>query len=370
MSEPLRVLQILTNLDRGGMETMTMNFYRCMDRSLVQFDFLLHREKEGDYEAEARSLGARVYRVPRQNPLSPGYWRALDSFFAQHPYKVVHAQLDCMSAEPLAAAARHSVAVRVAHSHSSRQDRDLKYPLKMACKRRIAREATDLFACGEVAGRWMFGGEPFRVVRNAVDVAAHAYDPIRRKSARTALGVDPGVPVVGHVGRFAPAKNQSFLLDAFAALLRERPGAVLLLAGDGELRAAAEEKAASLGAAGSVRFLGLRSDVSDLMQAMDAFCMPSLYEGLPLVLVEAQAAGLPCLISDSIPADCDFKGGSVSRAPLSAGAQEWASRLDALLSGPRDRSLGAAAVRAAGFDLDSEAAWLQGFYLERAGVAS
>ena len=363
MSEPLRVLQILTNLDRGGMETMTMNFYRRIDRDLVQFDFLLHREKEGDYEAEALSLGARVYRVPRQNPLSLGYWRALDTFFAKHPYRVVHAQLDCMSAEPLVAAARHGAVVRVAHSHNSRQDRDLKYPLKLICKRRIAREATDLFACGDEAGRWMFGGAPFRIVRNAVDVAAHAYNPARREAVRTELGIAPVAPVVGHVGRFAPAKNHTFLLDAFAALLRQKPDAVLLLVGDGELRASAQARVAELGIAGSVRFLGLRSDVPDLMQAMDVFCMPSFYEGLPLVLVEAQSSGLPCLISDSIPKDCDIVESFISRAALSDGGSAWASVLNRILSVACDRASGALAVRAAGFDVNEVSRQLQEFYL-------
>ena len=373
MSEPLRVLQVLTNLNRGGMETMTMNFYRHMDRSRVQFDFLLHREEEGDYEAEARSLGARIYRVPRQNPLSPSYWRALKRFFERHPCRVVHAQLDCMSALPLSAAKREGVPVRIAHSHSSRQDRDIKYPLKMVCKRGIKRVATDLFACGEEAGRWMFGTDDFRVVRNAIDVDAYAYDPTRRGRVRAELGISADSPVIGHVGRFDPVKNQAFLADAFAALLSKRLNAKLLLIGDGQTRPGVEAHAASLGIQNGTRFLGLRGDVPDLMQAMDAFCMPSLYEGLPLVLVEAQAAGLPCLISDVIPSDCDLEGGNISRISLGCGTEAWANELDGLLGVSHDRSRGAAVVCAAGFDVAVEAARLQEFYLtgtwpERGGL--
>ena len=367
MSTPLRVLQVLTSLDRGGMETMTMNYYRHIDRERVQFDFLLHRSKEGDYEEEARSLGARVFRVPRQNPLSPGYWRALDDFFSENPYKVVHVQLDCLSAIPLAVAKCHGVPVRIAHSHNSRQDRDIKYPMKMLCKRFIRWEATDLFACGVEAGRWMFGTDDFTVVRNAIDVDEYAFDGIRRERTRRDLGVPEGTLVIGHVGRFMPQKNHTFILNVFAELLRLRPDTVLLLIGDGELRVEREKQAADLGISDSVKFLGVRSDVPDLMQAMDVFLMPSLYEGLPLVLVEAQAAGLPCVLSDSIPIDCDLDGSNVARLSLGDDLREWAGVLIKQIS-HTERQLGARIVRQAGFDVADVAANLEEFYLRRAGV--
>ena len=365
MTGATRVLQVMTSLDRGGMETMTMNFYRHIDREHVQFDFLLHRSKEGDYEEEARSLGAHVFRVPRQNPLSPGYWRALDSFFSECSYKVVHAQLDCLSAIPLAVAKRHGVPVRIAHSHSSRQDRDVKYPMKMVCKRFIRCEATDLFACGVEAGRWMFGTDDFTAVGNAIDVDAYAFDAERRGRVRRELCIGEDALVVGHVGRFVPAKNHEFILDVFAEVLKLLPDTVLVLAGDGELREEAGRKAKELGISRSVLFLGVRSDVPDLMQAMDAFLMPSIYEGLPLVLVEAQAAGLPCLISDSIPLDCDLKGSAIARMDLSESAASWAAALIGMRKGNAARATGAAIVRAKGFDVRAEAERLASFYIKR-----
>lgn len=361
-SEPLRVLVVTTNMNRGGLETFTMNVYRALDRDKVQLDFLLHRPTRGAYDDEIEALGGRVYRIRRQNPLDPRYWRALDGFFAEHPYKAVWVQLDCMSAEPLAASAKHGAVVRVAHSHNSRQDRDLKYPIKMLCKLFIKRYATELFACGEEAGRWMFSTDDFEVVRNCIDVDAYAFDPAARADARSVLGIGHGVPVVGHVGRFDAVKNHAFLLDAFAELLMMRPDAVLLLAGDGPLRPEMERKAAELGIAGSVMFLGVRSDVPRLMQGMDCFAMPSLYEGLPMVLVEAQAAGLPCLISDAIPGDCDIEGGSVERKGLGAGAQAWAERINGMLAAGRDRAAGAGAVRDAGFDASETAERLTDFF--------
>ena len=360
---PLRVLVVTTNMNRGGLETFTMNVYRALDRSKVQLDFLLHRPTRSAYDDEIEALGGRIYRIRRQNPLDLRYWAVLDEFFAEHSYKAVWVQLDCMSAEPLAAAARHGAVVRVAHSHSSRQDKDLKYPLKMLCKPFIKRYATDLFACGEEAGRWMFGTDDFKVVRNCIDVDAYAFDPAVRTDVRRELGIAEGAPVMGHVGRFDAVKNHAFLLDAFAELLKRQPRVVLLLAGDGPLRSEMETKAGELGIAESVMFLGVRSDVPRLMQAMDCFVMPSLYEGLPMVLVEAQAAGLPCLISDLIPHDCDIEGGSVDRENLRIGAVTWASRIESILAVERNRAMGAGAVRAAKFDSKETAAWLQDFYL-------
>lgn len=363
---PFRVLVVTTNMNRGGLETFTMNVYRALDRTKVQLDFLLHRPTKGAYDDEIEALGGRIYRIRRQNPLDLRYWAALDEFFAEHPYKAVWVQLDCMSAEPLSAAARHGAVVRVAHSHNSRQDKDLKYPLKMLCKPFIKRYATDLFACGEEAGRWMFGTDDFKTVRNCIDVDAYAFDSVVRSEVRHELGIFDAVPVVGHVGRFDAVKNHAFILDIFASLTKRHPGAMLLLAGDGPLRPEMEKRATELGIADSVKFLGVRSDVPRLMQAMDCFVMPSLYEGLPMVLVEAQAAGLPCLISDVIPCDCDIEGGSVERENLKSCAVVWVSRIEAILAAERNRAMGAGAVRAAKFDSRETAAWLQGFYLSAA----
>ncbi len=363
MTEPTRVLQVVTKMDRGGLETFVMNMYRKMDRDRVQFDFLCHRDGRFAYDGEIESLGGRIYQVPRCNPFDPRYLRSVDSFFAAHPYRVVHSHIDCMSALPLAAAARHGAVVRIAHSHNSRQDKDFKYPLKMVCKRFIRREATDLFACGVEAGRWMFGTDNFTVIRNAIDVDAYAFDEARRERKRSELGIDPSALVVGHVGRFDPVKNHAFILEVFAELLRNHPGAVLLLAGDGGLRVDMERRASEFGMAGSVRFLGVRSDVPDLMQAMDVFLMPSIYEGLPLVLIEAQASGLLCLISEQIPFDCDIVPNGVARLSLSEGANVWAQRLDSLLSFEHSRTHGASFVREAGFEAADVADQLQAFYL-------
>ena len=355
---PIRVLHIVTYMGRGGLETMLMNYYRSIDRTKVQFDFLTHRDFEADYDAEILALGGRIYHLPPLNPFGKGYLSALDRFFAEHPeYRIVHSHLDCMSGIPLKAAKKYGIPVRIAHAHNSNQPRDAKYLLKLMYKRMISRVATQLFACSEDAGRWMFGGSDFRVLNNAIDAVRYAYDAEIRSAARLKLGVSEDALLVGHVGRFDPQKNHSFLLTIFEKI----PGnARLLLVGDGALRPAAEQQAEEMGIRDRIIFAGVRSDVDRLLQAMDVFLFPSLFEGLPVSIIEAQAAGLPCLISDKVPIECK-KTELVTQLPLDAGASAWAEAVRSAAKTPRTNTL--SQLRDAGFDIQANADWLADFYL-------
>ena len=359
---PIRVLQVVTHMERGGLESTLMNYYRHIDRERVQFDFLVHRQERAAFDDEIESLGGKLYRLPRLVPWSEGYLAALNHFFDEHPeYKIVHVHQDCLSSVILRAAAQHNIPVRIAHSHNANQDRNLKYPIKLWCRRSIPRCATHLFACGKDAGDWMFGGASYQIINNAIDTTAYTYDTNKRVELRRQLGLADEL-VIGHVGRFNLQKNHPFLLDIFAALLRKEPNAVLLLVGGGEDMAKIQTKAQALGIAEHVRFLGVRSDVADLMQAMDVFVFPSLYEGLPVTMVEAQAAGLPCIISDKIPPECILTEGLVDVMPLSASPGAWAGKILAKRAIPRtDRR---AEIAAHGFDITTEAVKLQEFYLK------
>ncbi len=361
---PVRVLQVVTTMDRGGLETMLMNYYRHVDREKVQFDFLVHRQERAAYDDEIEALGGTIYRLPRLVPWSGAYLSALDAFFDGHPeYRVVHVHQDCLSSVILKVAARHGVPVRIAHSHSASQDKNLKYPVKLWYKRAIPQYATDLFACGEGAGGWMFSGASYQIVNNAVDVGIFAYDTIKRKKIRHQLDIESELSI-GHVGRFDHPKNHPFLLEIFSALLNEEPNAVLLLVGGGEDMPKMQAKAQALGISEHVRFLGVRSDVADLMQAMDVFVFPSLYEGLPVTMVEAQAAGLPCIISDKVPPECILTDGLVDVMPLSAKPEVWAERI--LAKRAFERTDRREEIAAHGFDITTEAVKLQEFYLEAA----
>lgn len=356
----IRVLQVVTHMERGGLETMLMNYYRHMDRQKVQFDFLTHRQARGAYDDEIESLGGIIYRLPRLVPWSRSYLAALDAFFTEHlAYQIVHVHQDCLSSVILKAAAKHQVPVRIAHSHNANQDKNLKYPIKLWYKRSIPRYATDLFACGKNAGDWMFGGAPYQIINNAIDAAAYTCDAAKRAAVRRSLGFTDEL-VVGHVGRFNPQKNHPFLLEIFSELLKKEPNAVLLLVGGGEDKAKIQARAKEMGIDEQVRFLGVRSDVADLMQAMDVFVFPSLYEGLPVTMVEAQASGLPCIISDKVPEECIITEGLVDVMPLSASADAWAEKVLEKRKCPRtDHSK---EVAAHGFDIKAEALKLQEFY--------
>lgn len=357
----IRVLQVATYMGRGGLESMIMNYYRHIDREKVQFDFLVHRQERAAFDDEIESLGGRIYRLPRLVPWSKSYLSALNRFFEEHPeYKVVHVHQDCLSSVILKAAAQHHIPVRIAHSHNANQDKNLKYPIKLWYKRSIPKYATNLFACGKDAGDWMFSGAPYQIINNAIDAAAYAYEPEKRAEMRCQLGLTDEL-VVGHVGRFNQQKNHPFLLEVFAALLKKEPHAVLLLVGGGEDMPKIQAKAQALGVAEHVRFLGIRSDVADLMLAMDVFVFPSLYEGLPVTMVEAQAAGLPCIISDKVPPECILTNGLVDVLPLSAEPKTWAATILEKRAVPRtDRR---SEIAAHGFDITTEAVKLQEFYI-------
>lgn len=357
----IKVLQVVTHMNRGGLESMLMNNYRHMDRSRIQFDFLTHRPYDGDYGAEIRQLGGVIYHLPVLNPFGSGYRRELTRFFEEHPeYRIVHVHQDCLSGVILKEARACGVPVRIAHSHNANQDKNLKYPIKLWYKRQIPRYATDLFACGKNAGDWMFGGAPYRILNNAIDAAAYRVNPEKRVQIRQRLHLTNEL-AMGHVGRFSPQKNHPFLLEIFAALLKKEPGAVLLLVGGGDDMPKIREKARNLGILDRVRFLGVRDDVADLMQAMDVFVFPSLYEGLPVTMVEAQASSLPCLISDRVPPECIITEGLVEALPLSAGPEAWADKILAKKNTARtDRYT---EISARGFDITENAKRLQNYYL-------
>lgn len=357
----MRVLQVVTNMDRGGLETMLMNYYRHIDRTKVQFDFLTHRQERAAYDDEIEALGGRIYRLPRLVPWSKSYLSELNRFFDEHPeYKIIHVHQDCLSSVILKAAAKHDVPVRIAHSHSANQDKNIKYPIKLWYKRKIPRHATHLFACGKEAGDWMFSGAQYQIVNNAIDAAAYTYDADKRGELRRQLVLADEL-VIGHVGNFTQPKNHPFLLEIFTALLKKEPNAVLLLVGGGEEMSQIREKAQKLGIAEHVHFLGVRSDVADLMQAMDVFVFPSLYEGLGIALIEAQAAGLPCVVSDTIPHEA-YLTDLVDSESLSALVEKWAEKILEKRAIPRtDRR---AEIAARGFDITTEAVKLQEFYLK------
>lgn len=355
----IRILQVVTHMDRGGLETMLMNYYRHIDRTQVQFDFLTHRDYEGDYGVEIKQLGGILYHLPVLNPFSPGYRKKLGQFFDEHPeYRIIHVHQDCMSGVILQVAKEHGVPVRIAHSHSSNQIKNIKYPIKLVFRHFIARYATKLLSCGEEAGKWMFCGAPFEILNNAIPAESYTFDAEKQRIQREKWKIESDELVIGHVGSFTVPKNHLFLLDVFHALQKRIP-AKLMLVGDGDLRREIEDKIQKLDLADKVILTGVRSDVPDLLQAMDVFLFPSLHEGLPMTMVEAQASGLPCLISDKVPMECKMTE-NVQQISLADSPEIWADRVMEAAKTTRRNTY--EEIKAAGYDIVENAKRLQNMY--------
>lgn len=366
----MRVLHVIGAMDRGGAETMIMNLYRAIDRSKVQFDFVVHEERECDYDAEILALGGRIFRAPRFNGANClAYRRVFRDLFASHPeWGVVHGHIGSSAAVYLSEAKRAGC-VAIAHSHAQNYTlgvmglafRALSYP---------TRHVADWFlgcsdeACVDRFGEKTARGDRCFVLRNGIDLLRYAFDAAVRDRVRGELGVGTDAPVFCHVGRFTEVKNHAFLLEVFSLVKAELPQAVLLLAGRGELEETVRLDVRKRGLGDSVRFLGVRDDICDVLQACDVFVFPSRKEGLAIAVVEAQASGLPCLVSTGVP-DVAVVSKRVVHIDLAEGARRW-SRLAvdlARASSGEDRSTGAEDVRAAGFGIEESARWLEAFYL-------
>lgn len=358
----IRILQIVTYMGRGGLETMLMNYYRHMDRNKVQFDFLVHRDFEADYDKEILELGGRIYHVSRLVPWSKAYRDELKDFFRKHPeYKIVHVHQDCLSSVALQCAKECGVPIRIAHSHSSGAVKNLKYPIKLHYMKQIPLYATHMFACGKQAGDWMFSGRKYEIIKNAIDTEKYQYSASVAAQVRSELGLK-GETIIGHVGNFTPAKNHTFLLEVFQEILKSDCKARLLLVGGGDGLASMREKVHDMGIQDHVIFTGIRSDVNRLMQAMDVFVFPSLYEGVPVTMVEAQASGLPCVISDHVPDECIITKGLITKKKLDEPSDEWASYILQLAQQSRENHM--EEIKMAGYDIVAATKQLEEFYLQ------
>lgn len=363
----VKVLQVTSKLFRGGAEAFIMNVYRNIDRTQMQFDFLVFHDEREYYEDEIEGLGGRVYHVPIMEGANlMRRKRMLDAFFDEHhEYAAVHCHMAALGRDVLRSAAEHGIERRFSHSHIADFERTPRNIVKQAFQRGFGECATKRLACSRTAGEFMYPGKDFDVVNNGIDVVKFAFDAARRDAFRASHGFSESDRLVGHVGRFELMKNHGFLIDTFAVLARSDEHAHLLLAGDGSLRQDVEKKANDLGLAGRVRFLGLLDDMPSFYDGIDCFVMPSLFEGLPFSAIEAQCSGLPCMLSDRITDEVAITD-LVEYLPLEAGAEVWADGIEhALGRKGRVREGYAGAVADEGFDIKAVAADLTELYVRR-----
>lgn len=352
-------------MNRGGLETMLMNYYRQMDRTKIQFDFMVHRSDEGDYDEEILKLGGKIHRMPQIRPGNYGtYFQMLDDFFKSHrEYKVVHSHINENSSFVLRAANRAGVPGRIAHSHLSDLGIDIKLPFRLYARYYMKNQPSDYFACSKKAGEWLFGkrlnSKDVTVLNNAVNIEEFKYNAEIREKIRKELGVENQL-VIGHIGRFNKQKNHEFLIEIFKEVQSKKPNSILLLCGEGNLRNTIEKKVHNLGLTSKVLFLGVRNDIPQLMQGMDIFLFPSLFEGLPVVLIEAQAAGLKCLVSKTITEESDITG-RIDFVSLQEHPSVWSEKI---LSSSYDHVDTTEKLRRYHYDTVTMTQWLSNYYEE------
>lgn len=356
--KPIRVLHILTGLTNGGAESFIMNMYRHMDRDKVQFDFLL-RSDDNIYAEELNKMGSRVYKTASFPKHFIKNAQETDTFFKTHDYDVIHVHANALLYTfALSCAKRRGVTCRIIHSHNAGMAHMQLLPIHNMNKRRINNLATDFFSCSETAGKWMFDRN-FTVVHNAIDLSAFAYNPQKRIQIRKKFGIGENELVIGHIGRFVGQKNQSFLVDILAEVVKKKTDTKLILVGDGEQKTAIEKKVENMGLLDKVIFFGAQKDVTDIVNAFDLFVFPSKFEGLGIVAVEAQANGLKVICSEMVPDQVLFNS-AMCKLPLSAGPVCWAEHI---LGADTQRLHLTSQIQAAGYDVKQEAKKLQDFYI-------
>ncbi|MDO4354898.1 MAG: glycosyltransferase family 1 protein [Clostridia bacterium] len=362
--EPIRVLQVVPNMHRAGLETLIMNIYRNIDREKVQFDFLVHYQARFDYDDEIEALGGKIYRLSvREDNNLFKYLSDLKQFFKKHPeYRVVHGHMESFGFLYSRAAKKAGVKTIIAHSHNAMIEPTLKGRIKSLMNKPWKHYANVLFACSEKAGDFMFEGAPYTVINNGIRCEDFVWNSETRLACRKELGVEDKI-VLGHIGRFDPQKNHTFLIDVFAEYAKKHPNVVLLLIGEGAQKNNIQEKINQLNLSSKVQFLGVRSDTARLYQAMDLFLLPSLFEGLPVVGVEAQSAGLPMLTADTVTKELCVTE-YVEMLPLEASTETWANKIDEMIENHKRHNT-LEEMNATGFNIRKTADFLQKYYCSK-----
>ncbi len=371
---PRRVLHVIGAMDRGGAETLIMNVYRNIDRSILQFDFLVHETRECDFDSEIRALGGSIFSIDRLNGINiVSYIKQCRVFFrTHHNYCAVHVHIGSSACSVIKEAKKFGLFC-IAHSHNTNPSlsfleigfRLFSYPTRYI--------ADYYLACSREAGVDRFGNSVvtsnrFSVLNNGIDVKRYKFSSKSRFSMRRDLGIAPEQKAICHIGRFSDEKNHEFLLKAFAKCGGGEFDGRLFLIGRGPLRNNMEQLAAELNIRDKVVFLGVRSDIPDLLMAMDLFVFPSKWEGLGIAAIEAQASGLPCILSPALPDMAVCSPYAYKMDSLNSTAA-WAERMvDEPIRADSDRIDGVNYVGESGFDITCAAGFLTALYLDHVAI--
>ena len=369
-SEPIRILQVVTHLNRNGLESRIMDIYRNVDRTKVQFDFMIHRNELGDFGEEIKSMGGRIYMMPRISPRNfVKYLSKLDDFFAKNTeYKIVHVHLNTLSTWVLYKAKKYGVPIRIAHSRNASMEKNFRALPKTFSKLFINFVTTDRFACSSMAGEWLFGKKylndtSFKVIPNAFDVDKFVWDESKRYKKRNELGIENEDIVYISVARLSEQKNHIYLLQIFEKIHKKDSRARLVLVGAGECEQKIKMFITEHYLQECVIMLGSRADVAELYMAADLFLFPSKYEGFGTVVIEAQVTHLPVLASDRIPSEtkiCDC----VTFMSINDNVENWAGLANEMVNNSK-RYDNSKIIRDAGFDIRKQYRWMENYYITK-----
>lgn len=356
----IRTLQVIGSLDAGGAQTFAINYARSVVGGEVLCDFAIDHPEYDFYKETIVALGAKLHVLPELSKVGPrAYKKAWATVFNEGRYDIVHAHARSTASLYLSVAEKAGVAT-VSHSHSTSNGTGVKAVVKDLLKGGIAKSSDLCLACSKEAGKWLFGDYPFEVVPNAIHVEDYAYSETSRAKVREELGIPGSAFVYGHVGRFNQVKNHDYIVDVFSEALNYHPDARLLLVGDGELRKAIEEKCRQLGIYDKVSFVGNTHNVAPYYSAMDCMVFPSLWEGIPVTLVEAQAADLPCVVSARVNHESALVDNLVTFIPLEERGK-WNTALEAAYESQRHRNP-KSPVSGSQYDMACQAERLTGMY--------
>lgn len=367
MSKVIRILHVIGIMNRGGAETMIMNLYRNVDRTKVQFDFVENTSEKAIFDDEILALGGCIYNCPHYNGKNHfEYKKWWNDFFKEHKgeYKIIHGHLGSTASIYLKIAKKYGLCT-IAHSHNTIMKKDLNNLIYKVYSYPTRFIADYFFTCSYVAGVSRFGKKIANdsnrcyLLKNSVETKKFLYDKDVSDQVRKEFDVQDKI-VIGHVGRFNVQKNHVFLIDIFKKIYEKNKNTVLFLLGDGEEKEKILEKVKNLDLVDCVRFLGVRNDVNKIMQCMDVMLFPSLFEGLPVTIIEAQASSLPCVLSDTITKECKITE-NVEFLSLKTDIDTWSNVTLKMSKLPRYDSSND--IIKSGYDIEQNAIWLQNFYI-------
>ena len=367
--EPIRIAQIMGKWVGGGVEAVVMNYYRHIDKSKIQFDFICDEDSTNIPYDEIKKLGGKVILIPPYQKLFK-YHKVLKRVLKEGKYKIVHSHINTLSVFSLWAAKSAKVPVRIAHSHSTTNKKEKKKNLLKKILRPLSKLfATNYMACTEHAGRWLFGNKTYDkgkvyLLNNAIDIEKYKFNEDIRKKLRKELKINKDTFVIGHIGRFVEQKNHRFLIDLFYEYQKKNKNSLLILVGQGPLLKEMQDKVRNYKMQNKVIFLGQRDDANELYQAFDMFILPSLYEGLGMVLIEAQCSGLFCIASSDVPIIAKISD-NLEFINLNESQETWLLHLKKIYM--NKRKFDTLLIKKYGFDIGLESQKLDSYYLNIVG---